>query len=145
MDETRDYLADLISCKRAIFKYEGFPKVPRFVVYGVIRLDGNYLEIDIKDDETEEFFKSLIECLLRVGGGCLNEKPWHMKLPLINYGGYYLMVRCRVDRPKELKVGRYYRGYCEIEIGKAFVYSNHGLHYQPLSGVSLVAKDIKLR
>ena len=28
MDETRDYLADLISCKRAIFKYEGFPKVP---------------------------------------------------------------------------------------------------------------------
>ena len=26
MDETRDYLGDLISCKRAIFKYEGFPK-----------------------------------------------------------------------------------------------------------------------
>ena len=30
MDKTRDYLADLISCKRSIFKYEGFPKVPRF-------------------------------------------------------------------------------------------------------------------
>ena len=90
MDETRDYLADLISCKHAIFKYEGFPKVPppRFVVYGVIRLDGNYLEIDIKDDETEEFFKSLTECLLRVGGGCLNKKPWHMKSPLTNYGSY---------------------------------------------------------
>ena len=83
MDETRDYLADLISCKRAIFKYEGFPKVPRFIIYGVIRLDGNYLETDIKDDETEEFFKSLVECLLRVGGGCLNETPWHMKSPLI--------------------------------------------------------------
>ena len=55
-----------------------------------------------------------------------------MKSSLINYGGYS-MVRCRVDRPKELKVGRHYRGYCEIEIGKAFVYSNHGLHYQPLS------------
>ena len=106
MDTTRDYLADLISCKHAIFKYEEFPKVPRFVVYGVIRLDGNYLEIDIKDDETEEFFKSLVECLLRVGGGCLNKKPWHMKSPSINYGGYY-MVRCRADRPKELKVGRY--------------------------------------
>ena len=38
MDETRDYLADLISCKRAIFKYEGFLKVPRFVVYGGIKL-----------------------------------------------------------------------------------------------------------
>ena len=73
MDETRDYLAILILCKCAIFKYEGFPKVPRFVVCGIIRSDGNYLEIDIKDDETEEFFKSLVECLLRVGGGCLNE------------------------------------------------------------------------
>ena len=30
------------------------------IIYGVIRLDGNYLEIDIKDDETEEFFKSLV-------------------------------------------------------------------------------------
>ena len=28
MDETRDYLANLILCKRAIFKYEGFPEVP---------------------------------------------------------------------------------------------------------------------
>ena len=99
MDEIRDYLANLISCKHAIFKYEGFPKVPRFVVYGVIRSDENYLEID---DETEEFFKSLIECLLRVGGGCLNENPWHMKSPLINYGSYY-MVRCRANQPKEVK------------------------------------------
>ena len=98
MDETQDYLADLISCKRAICKYEGFPKVHRFVVYGGIGLDGNYLEIRIKDDdETEEFFKSLVECLLRVGGGCLNEKPLHMKSPLINYGGYYT-VRCRADQ-----------------------------------------------
>ena len=54
------------------------------------------------------------------------------------------MVRCRADRPKEVKVGQYYRGYCENEISKAFVYSNHGLHYQRLSGVSLVAKDVKL-
>ena len=94
MDETRDYLANLISYKHAIFKYEGFPEVPRSAVYGVIRLDRNYLETDIKDDETEEFFKSLVECLLRVGGGCLNKKPWHMKSPLINYSGYYT-VRCK--------------------------------------------------
>ena len=50
MDETRDYLADLISCK-----HEGFPKVPRFVVYGGIRLDGNHLEIDIKDENRRIF------------------------------------------------------------------------------------------
>ena len=45
---------------------------------------------------------------------------------------------------KKLKVGRYYRGHCEIKIGKAFVYSNHGLPYRPMSGVLLVAKDVKL-
>ena len=31
---------------------------------------GNYFELDIKDDKTEEFFKSLEETLLRVSGGC---------------------------------------------------------------------------
>ena len=34
---------------------------------------GNYFELDIKDDKTEEFFKSLEETLLRAGGGCLGE------------------------------------------------------------------------
>ena len=36
---------------------------------------GNYFNLDIKDDKTEEFCKSLEETLLRVGGGCLGEKP----------------------------------------------------------------------
>ena len=36
---------------------------------------GNYFELDIKDDKTKEFFKSLEETLLGVGGGCLVEKP----------------------------------------------------------------------
>ena len=54
------------------------------------------------------------------------------------------MVRSRADRPKKLKVGRYYPGYCEIKIGKALVYSNHGLPYRPMSGVLLVIKNIKL-
>ena len=44
---------------------------------------GNYLELDIKDDKTEELFKSLEETLLRVGGGCLGEKPWNIKSPFI--------------------------------------------------------------
>ena len=45
---------------------------------------GNYFELDIKDDKTEEFFKSLEETLLRAGGGCLGEKHWNIKSPLIN-------------------------------------------------------------
>ena len=44
---------------------------------------GNYLELDIKDDKTEEFFKSLEQTLLRAGGGCLGEKPWNIKSPLV--------------------------------------------------------------
>ena len=35
----------------------------------------NYFNLDIKDDKTEEFFKSLQETLLRVSGRHLGEKP----------------------------------------------------------------------
>ena len=45
---------------------------------------GNYFNLDIKDDKTNEFFKSLGETLLRVSGGCLGEKPWNIKSPLTN-------------------------------------------------------------
>ena len=44
---------------------------------------GNYFESDIKDDKTEEFFKSLEETLRRAGGCCLGEKPCNIKSPLI--------------------------------------------------------------
>ena len=94
-----DPLEDLTLCRHAILGYEGFPEVPRFVVYGEIRLAGNCLEIDIKDDETEEFFKSLIECLLRVRG-------YSSISPLINYGGCY-MVSCKADLQEKLKLDRY--------------------------------------
>ena len=56
---------------------------------------GNYFELDIKDNKTEESFKSLEETLLRVGGGCLGEKPWNIKSPLINYDGFYT-VRLKI-------------------------------------------------
>ena len=56
---------------------------------------GNYFELDIKDDKTEEFFKSLEETLLRDSGSCLGEKPWNIKSPLIHYGGFYT-VRCKI-------------------------------------------------
>ena len=78
--------------KFANFRYKNSDKFTRIIVYGGMRVEqgkfGNYFELDIKDDKIEEFFKSLEETLLRVGGGCLGKKPWHIKSPLINYGGF---------------------------------------------------------
>ena len=90
---------------------------------------GNYFNLDIKDDKTKEFFKSLEETLLRVGGGCLGEKPWNIKSPLINYGGFYT-VRCKIYPNSclgNLKVGRYERGYCEIILYRAFIGKRNGV------------------
>ena len=59
--------------KFANFRYKNFDKFPRIIVYGGLKVVqgkfGNYFELDIKDDKTEEFFKSLEETLLRVSGG----------------------------------------------------------------------------
>ena len=131
-----DPLDDLTLCRRAILGYEGFPKVPQFVVYGGIKLAWNYLEIDIKDDETEEFFKSPVEHLLRVRG-------YSSVSPLINYGGCYT-VRCKADLQEKLKLDRYCRRYCEIEVVKEFDYSNSWLPYTSICGVPLVIKNVKL-
>ena len=105
--------------KFANFRYKNSDKFPRIIVYGGMRVEqgrfGNYIKLDIKDDKTEEFFKSLEATLLRVGGSCLGKKPWHIKSPLINYGGYYTF-RCKIYPDSclgNLKVGRYERGYCE--------------------------------
>ena len=90
---------------------------------------GNYFELDIKDDETEEFFKSLEETLLRAGEGCLGEKPWNIKSPLINYDGA-CTVRCKIypnSRLGNLKVGRYECGYCEITPYRAFIGKSNGV------------------
>ena len=75
------------------FRYKNSDKFLRIIVYGGMRVEqgkfGNYFELDINDDRTEEFFKSSEKTLLRAGGGCLDEKPWNIKPPLINYGGFY--------------------------------------------------------
>ena len=74
-------------------------KFPPIIIYGGMKVVqekfGNYLELDIKDNKTEEFFKSLEEPLLRPSASCLGEKPWNTKSPLINYGGAYT-VRCKI-------------------------------------------------
>ena len=63
--------------KFANFRYKNSDKFPRIIVYGGTKVVqgkfGNYFELDIKDDKTEELFKSLEETLLRVVGGCLGE------------------------------------------------------------------------
>ena len=72
--------------KFANFIYKNSDKFPRIIVYVGMKVVqgkfGNYFNLDIKDDKTEEFFKSLEETLLGVGGSCLGEKPWNIKSPL---------------------------------------------------------------
>ena len=90
---------------------------------------GNYFELDIKDDKTKEFFKSLEETLLRAGGGRLGENSWNIKSPLINYGGFYT-VRCKIYPNSclgNLKVGRYEYGYCEITPYRVFIGKQNGV------------------
>ena len=69
------------------FRYKNADKFSRIIVYGGMKVVkekiGNYFELDIKDDKAEKFFKSSEETLLRIGGGCLGEKPWHIKSPVI--------------------------------------------------------------
>ena len=69
--------------KFANFRYKNADKFPRIIVYGGMKVVkgkfGNYFELDIKDNKTEEFFKSLEETLLRVSGWRLGEKPWNIK------------------------------------------------------------------
>ena len=46
---------------------DDFRKVPNIRAYGVMRVEkgkfGKFFELDLKDDESEEFFKSLVENL----------------------------------------------------------------------------------
>ena len=119
--------------KFANFRYKNADKFPRIIVYGGMKVVkgqfGNYFNLDIKDNKTEEFFKRLEETLLRVGGGRLDEKPWYINTPLINYGGFYA-VRCKIypnSQMGNLKVGRYERGYCEITPYRAFIRKDNGV------------------
>ena len=119
--------------KFANFRFINSNKFRRIIVYGGMRVQqgkfGNYFELDIKDNKNEEFFKSLEETLLRVGGGSLGEKPWHIKSPLINYSRSYT-VRCKIYPNSclgNLKVGRYEHGHCEITPYKAFIGKHNGV------------------
>ena len=76
--------------KIANFYYgDDFRKVPNVRAYGGMRVVkgkfGNYFELDLKDDDTEKFFKILGEQLQSLAGSYLNEKPWNLKSPIVEY------------------------------------------------------------
>ena len=56
--------------KFANFRYKYSDKFPRIIVYGGMKVVqgkfGNYFELDIKDDKTEEFFKSFAQSRWRL-------------------------------------------------------------------------------
>ena len=90
---------------------------------------------DIKDDETERFFVNLVETLLRVRGGCINEKPWKIESPLMGCGGSYT-IRCMVTPSSKLgslDFGEYRRGWCELRVFAACRY-----------GIGIVVEEVKL-
>ena len=81
---------------------------------------GNYLELDLKDDDTEKFFKILGEQLQSLAGAYLNKKPWNLKSPIVEYGIFY-SVHCKIPQNfNKLKAGEYLQGYCEIRPYHAF-------------------------
>ena len=91
-------------------------RVPNIRAYGGMNVRqgnfGQFFELNLKDEETEEFFKSLREQLRMLAGKCLDEKPWNLKSPIVEYGPYY-SVRCKIyssSKLNNLKVGEYFRG-----------------------------------
>ena len=74
--------------KIANFCYgDDFRKVHNIRAYGVMRVEkgkfGKFFELDLKDDESKEFFKSLVENLRMFAGVCFDEKPWNLKSTII--------------------------------------------------------------
>ena len=120
--------------KIANFYYgDDFRKVPNIRAYGRMRVVkrkfGKYFELDLKDDDTEKFFKILREQLQSLAGAYLNEKPWNLKSPIVEYGIFYL-IRCKIPQNfNELKVGEYFRGYCEISPYHTFSGKTKGITF----------------
>ena len=105
---------------------DDFRKVPNIRAYGGMHVlkgkFGNYFELSLKDDETEKFFKILGEQLQSLAGTYLDEKPWNLKSPILEYGVFY-SVHCKIhlnSKLNGLKVGEYFRDYCEIRPYHAF-------------------------
>ena len=71
---------------------------------------GKYFELDLKDDDTEKFFKILGEQLQSLAGAYLSEKPWNSKSLTVEYRVFY-SVHCKIHSNSKLyglKVGEYF-------------------------------------
>ena len=126
----------------AKFKYGDIAHFPKVLVYGGMSLvtqsgvegihGARSLFLDIKDDEMERFFIELTETLIRVGGGCINEK---IESPLMDYGGSST-IRCIVAPPSKLgslDFGEYRRGWCELRVFAACK-----------DGIGIIVEEVKL-
>ena len=112
---------------------DDFRKVPNVRAYGGKRVVkgkfGNYFELDLKDDDTEKFFKILGEQLQSLAGAYLYEKPWNLKSPIVEYGIFY-SIDCKIPKNfNKLKVREYFRGYCEIRPYHAFSGKTKGITF----------------
>ena len=114
IDELKARIGKLFhGIKIANFYYgDDFRKVPNIMAYGGMRVVkgkfGNYFELDLKDDDTEQFYKILGEQLQSLDGAYLNEKPWNLKSPIVEYGIFY-SVHCKIPQNfNELKVREYF-------------------------------------
>ena len=79
--------------KIANFYYgDDFRKVPNIRAYGGMRVVkgkfGNYFELDLKDDDTEKFFK-ILEQLQSLAGAYLNGKTLELKIS--NFRVWYIL------------------------------------------------------
>ena len=76
-------------------------KVPNIRAYGGMGVVKgkfrNYFELDLKDDETEKFFKILREQLQSLAEAYLDEKPWNLKSQIVEYGIFY-SVCCKTPK-----------------------------------------------
>ena len=111
--------------KIANFYYgDDFRKVLNVRTYGGMRVVkgklGNYFELDLKDNDTEKLFKILGELLQSLAGAYLNKKPRNLKSPIVEYFIFY-SIHCKIPQNfNKLKVGEYFRGYCELRPYHAF-------------------------
>ena len=121
-------------------------KVSNIRAYGGMRIVknkfGKSFELDLKDEKTEELFKSLVEQLRMLAGVRLDEKPWNLKSPIIEYVSSYT-VHFKIytsSQLNNLKVGENFRGYCEIRPYHAFSGKTKGITFT-LNKVSIQSDE----
>ena len=107
-------------------------RVPNIRVYGGMKVVngkfGRFLEVDLKE-ESKDFFKSLGDALKSLAGSYLEEKPWNLKFPIIEYGPFY-SIHCKVYSSWQLvnvRVGESFHSYCEMRLYHAFSGKTKGI------------------